>query len=286
MDLIGKNQKTNYKKINNCASVSVIIPCYNCQDTILRAVTSVVEQTWKPKELILINDASQDDTLEILKNLQMKFGKDWVIKIINLSENKGPSCARNAGWDIATQSYIAFLDADDAWHPNKIGIQLKYMMEHSEIVVTGHRFQWIRSGGRTIKPLPTHYTVKSISRLRILLSNRLSTISVMLKREIHFRFESTKRFSEDYLLWLSIILSGNKAAFIDLELAYIYKAPYGEGGLSSNLWNMEKGELDVFNRLRKSNKISMLEWLILNLYSLLKFLLRWIKCNIRFNTVM
>jgi len=267
------------------APVSVIIPCYNCKDTIGRTVESIFEQTWRPAEVILVDDASTDKSPKVLLELQKIYGSE-LIKVILSEKNGGPGAARNKGWDIATQPYIAFLDADDTWHPEKIAIQLKYMIEHSEIVVTGHGVRWLRSVDISITSLPTRYTVKPISQLQMLLSNCLATRSVMLKREIDFRFEPTKRFSEDYLLWLSIILSGNKATFIDLELAYIYKAPYGEGGLSGDLWNMEKGELDVFNRLRKSNKIGMLEWLILNLYSLLKFLLRWIKCNIRFNTVM
>jgi len=264
--------------------VSVIIPMYNAGNTIIGCLDSILDQTYTDFEIIIVDDGSTDSSYEIVKDY---INKNNIQNLTLLKQdNQGPSIARNKGWDIATQPYIAFLDADDTWHPEKIAIQLKYMIEHSDVVITGHGVRWLRSVDINITSLPTNYTVKPISRFQMLLSNCLATRSVMLKREIDFRFEPTKRFSEDYLLWLSIILSGNKAAFIDLELAYTYKAPYGEGGLSGDLWNMEKGELDVFNRLRKSNKISMLEWLILNLYSLLKFLLRWIKCNIRFNTVM
>ncbi|MGC8903500.1 MAG: glycosyltransferase family 2 protein [Fervidobacterium sp.] len=255
------------------APVSVIIPCYNCRETIERAVKSVFEQIWRPSEVILVDDASTDGTPEVLLELQKFYGRKWV-KVILRKKNGGPGAARNTGWDLATQPYIAFLDADDAWHPEKIAIQLKYMMEHSDVVITGHGVRWFRSVDISITPLPTHFTIKPISRLQILLSNRLSTISVMLKREIDFRFEPTKRFSEDYLLWLSIILSGNKAAFIYLELAYTYKALYGQGGLSGDLWNMEKGELENYYILFRKKLINFVLFIFVSFFSLIKYLRR------------
>ena len=275
MDLMEENQE-----INSYAPVSVIIPCYNCEDSILRAVNSVIDQTWKPKEIILVNDGSKDNTLEILGKLQKKFGRDW-IKIINLPENKGPSSARNAGWDIATQPYVAFLDADDAWHPDKIRVQLNYMLEHQDIVLTGHKVKYINSSYNVdVTPIVYNYAVKNISPLQLLIRNRFSTPSVILKNEIPFRFEYTKRFSEDYLLWLNIVFSGYKAVILELELAYLFKAPYGEGGLSSNLWKMELGELDTLRRICTLYKLNKAIWYLVASYSFMKFASRWIKCNI------
>jgi len=133
------------KTLNNFASVSVVIPCYCCKNTIERAVKSVAEQTLRPAELIIVDDASNDGTLEFLFEIKRKYGNDW-IKIIPRQENRGPGATRNVGWDIATQPFIAFLDADDAWHPHKIEIQLKYMQEHPAIDITGHRSRWLREG--------------------------------------------------------------------------------------------------------------------------------------------
>src|SRR5512147_969550 len=93
------------------ASVSVIIPCYNCRHTIRRTINSIVQQTLKPAEVILIDDCSQDNTLEILQELQQKFSKNW-IKIISLPVNSGPATARNQGLNLATEDYVALLDAD------------------------------------------------------------------------------------------------------------------------------------------------------------------------------
>jgi len=256
------------------APVSVIIPCYRCQDTIARAVQSVAAQTWCPAEVILIDDASGDDTPRVLQTLEKSYGNNW-IRVIIRQENGGPGAARNTGWDIATQPYIAFLDADDVWHPRKVEIQLRYMLGHPEIALSGHRWRWL-SEGEPLPTLPQCYTVKSIRCWQMLLTNRLSTPTVMLKRDLNFRFEPDKRYSEDYLLWLKCICSGYKAAFIDLPLAYIYKAPFGAGGLSAWLGAMEKGELDTYWRLHKEGLISWSSFAALSIFSILKYTRRLI----------
>ncbi|MHB1099234.1 MAG: glycosyltransferase family 2 protein, partial [Burkholderiales bacterium] len=106
--------------------VSVIIPCYRCAETIARAVDSVLKQTLPPEEILLVEDCSGDDgnTLAVLHSLQQN---NPFIRVIPLAKNGGPAAARNAGWDAAKQPYIAFLDADDAWHPKKLEIQYSWM---------------------------------------------------------------------------------------------------------------------------------------------------------------
>jgi len=261
------------------APVSVVIPCYHCKDTIHCAVQSVAAQSWRPAEVILVDDASDDDTPRVLRALQDRYGNNWV-RVIPRQVNGGPGAARNTGWEIATQPYIAFLDADDFWHPRKIEIQLKYMLEHPEIAISGHRYRWLKEG-EAIPPLPESYTIKPITRWQMLLSNRLSTITVMLKRSLNFRFEPSKRYSEDYLLWLQIISSGYKATLIDLALAYLYKAPYGAGGLSGQLWKMEKGQLDTYRRLRSEGLISWPVFVGLSALSMAKYLRRVMICKLR-----
>lgn len=120
--------------------VSVVVPCYCCEGTIERAVDSVMKQTALPAEVLLVDDASPDQgrTLNKLRQLQGRFRDKTHIEVIALKNNGGPSVARNAGWEAATQPYIAFLDADDAWHPQKLEIQYEWMKEYSEVVLTGH----------------------------------------------------------------------------------------------------------------------------------------------------
>ena len=253
-------------------SVSVIIPCYNCSDTIDRALDSVVKQSFKPLEIILVNDASNDGTLSKLLDLQNQFDKKWV-KVISLTINYGPATARNEGWKIASGKYIAFLDADDAWHPKKIEIQYTLMLNAPYMSLTGHICERIRGNesGTSFNEKYKTYQVKPFFQL---LSNRFLTRSVMLKRELPFRFEDGKRYSEDYLLWLEILLNGYKSYYIDSSLAYSFKSPFGEGGITRDLWKMELGELDTFKRLYEKELLSILTVICFSCFSLMKFIIR------------
>ena len=267
--------------------VSVVIPCYCCEDTIERAVVSVMNQTALPVEVIVVDDASPDHgrTLSKLQELQERFRDKTHIEIIALKNNSGPSVARNAGWETATQPYIAFLDADDAWHPQKLEIQYGWMKEHPEIALTGHKCLWLKEDSlpQSCEPLPKveEFQVRRITKLSLLFSSRFSTPSVILKSELPFRFEPKKRYSEDYLLWLQITLSGYQGAYLDLPLAYLYKAPYGEGGLSGDLWKMEKGELDTYYQVYKEGYINLFAWLFLVLFSSAKFCRRVFKVYLK-----
>ena len=88
--------------------ISVVIPCFRCSATIERAVMSVAVQSVLPNEVILVDDASGDDTLSQLHRLQSRFSTGW-IKIIELNTNSGAGTARNKGWDAAKSEFVAFL---------------------------------------------------------------------------------------------------------------------------------------------------------------------------------
>src|SRR5574340_1082572 len=120
--------------IDERAPVSVVIPCYCCSETIGRALVSIASQTMLPQEVILVEDASPDggETLGKLRHLAGEYGETFIVKVIALKENCGAGSARNRGWEAAGQPYIAFLDADDAWHPKKIELQYSWMCEHPE----------------------------------------------------------------------------------------------------------------------------------------------------------
>lgn len=269
--------------LRNKASVSVIIPCYRCTDTIDRAVESVYCQTWQPKEVILVEDCSDDGTLDHLHALAKKYADDWV-QVIESPKNGGPGTARNVGWEHATQPFVAFLDADDSWHPQKIEIQYGWMVAHSDVILTGHDCPQL---SKDESPSPDdvfdRYNVPAhqVSKGDLLLSNRFPTRSVMLRQDIEQRFAKGKYHCEDYLLWLEIVCSGGSAFNIDLPLAYIHKAAYGEAGLSSQMWNMQKGELDAYRNLYKKNLINVANCLFLVPFSFLKYFKRVFLKSIR-----
>jgi len=254
------------------APVSVIVPCYRCSATIERAVDSAFQQTMRTAECILIDDCSGDDTLAALEQLQKKYGKSW-IKIISLAENGGPSVARNEGWDMASQPYLAFLDADDSWHPRKIELQYSWMAGHKDAAMTGHAFGIWHKDEKTPKAIGS-LKGHTISAKSLLVKNRFSTPTVMLKRELEFRFNKTKRFSEDYLLWLSLVLRGYTAVWFDSLLAFGYKEYYGEGGQSGQLWAMEKGQLHTYWIIYKEGLINWITCIFLTIFSVLKYFRR------------
>src|SRR6185503_10449018 len=99
--------------------VSVVIPCFQAHATLPRAVASVAQQSARPRELIVVDDASGEDTAAVLRDLQRRYGEDW-LRVVRLERNQGPASARNAGWQAARGEYVAFLDADDSWLPAKL----------------------------------------------------------------------------------------------------------------------------------------------------------------------
>lgn len=254
------------------AAVSVVIPCYRCAKTIHRAIASVAAQTCLPQEVILVEDGSSDETLGMLRDVQQQYGERW-IRIIALQVNVGPSIARNAGWDAAVGDFVAFLDADDAWHPEKIKLQYTFMVSHPEFTLTGHRHRQLECPP-TKHPAITQDTFDTVSYRALLLSNRFITPSAMIKRATPCRFDADKRHMEDFHLWLTVAAGGGKIAILDAELAYIFKAPFGEIGLSADILAMEKGELDCYRKLHHAGHLGGGATLALSAYSCAKFLRR------------
>ncbi len=265
------------------APVSVVIPCYRCSDTVRRAIESVIEQTMLPAEMLLIEDCSDDQgsSLAALFSLQGQYRSVIDIKVFSLAINGGPGVARNVGWDEAKQPYVAFLDADDSWHPMKIEIQYGWMCSHPAVDLTGHQSTLIASAG-VIADLPEQIPVSRVRPLRFLLSNSLPMRSVMLRREkILQRFCPDKRRAEDYLLWLTVIFSGHEVFRIELPLSYSYKSDFGESGLTADLWKMEKGVLDTYQRIYADGHISGALYLFVQCFSLAKYLRRLLVLRLR-----
>lgn len=253
--------------------VSVIIPCYRCSETISRALRSVYLQTYRPFEVILVDDCSGDGTLDELLSLQDRYGHDWV-RVVNLQINSGAASARNAGWGCARGQYIAFLDSDDAWHPKKVEIQYNLMNRDYSVDLIGHdriRIAEVpeqESGGLVGS---VDGAVSQVSALRLRFSNCFPTSSVMIRKNSDFRFAEGKRFSEDYDLWLRLAHSGYLCWYISLPLAYCFKHQYGAGGLSSEHANMIKGELENYLDLYRANQIGGFGLFCVLAYALLKF---------------
>lgn len=252
--------------------VTVVIPCFRCALTIRRAIYSVVQQTKKPTEIILVDDASGDETLDVLREIEAQY-LGWV-KVISLNKNSGAGSSRNAGWALAAQPYIAFLDADDTWHQKKIEIQYGYMTAHPEVVLSGHGHRLLNQDDVLPDWEVAQCDAQRIHKWAMLWSNKFVTPSVMVRRDVAYRFIDKQRHMEDHMLWLQIICSGVCVVKLSAELAAIYKGPFGVMGLSSQMWLMERGDLENYRRLYHAKLINGFQWATLGIYSLLKYVRR------------
>jgi teichuronic acid biosynthesis glycosyltransferase TuaG len=264
------------------APVSVVIPCYRSQKTVRVALASVLGQTLKPAEILLVDDASCDGTLELLRALECELAGvhagapaaefEPQVRVIALTRNSGPGAARNAGWDAATQPWLAFLDADDAWHPRKLEIQWAWLVARPEVALCGH-CTWLAANGRIDPLVEVVPTATRLTLVQMLVSCRLPTRSVMLRRDLPFRFRG-RDVTEDYLLWLQVIAAGSQAWLLEVPLACSFRPDFSPGGYSGQLWAHEKRELAALQVLRDEGRLSWAVWSVSSAWSLLKFLRR------------
>ncbi|SDD82508.1 Glycosyl transferase family 2 [Paraburkholderia lycopersici] len=260
------------------AQVSVIIPCFNCSRTIERAVESLAGQTLAPREVILVNDCSTDATPIRLRSLADRYEAGW-IRVVDLDRNSGPGRARNVGWEHASQPYIAFLDSDDTWHPEKLEIQYGWMSRHPGVAITGHPVVQIdESTDVSVQPLPAVGEPKVVPRWRVLFSNRFTPSSIVMRADCAARFDESKRHAEDYFMLLGVCLVDRGAGYLfSTPLSYVYKAQFGAAtGLSAQLWKIQKGEQDNYRHFWKIGAISRAEWMCFSVLSAAKYLRRCI----------
>ncbi|RYG31234.1 MAG: glycosyltransferase family 2 protein, partial [Burkholderiales bacterium] len=205
--------------------VSVVIPFYRAQSTLGRALASVAAQTQPVQEVIIVDDASGPEAAAVLARIV----SDWphlAAKIVTLPANAGAGAARNAGWAASAGAFVAFLDADDAWHPRKIEIQSHYLRNHDEVDVCGHAHchalaQQLQADASPVPDdLATLFRAASanIGRFSILLRNPFVTPSVMLRRDLAQRFDDGQRHMEDHRLWMRMVLSGVRVRRLGLAL--------------------------------------------------------------------
>lgn len=246
---------------------SVIIPCYNSSSTIETCLLSVFNQTVLPKEIIVVDDGSTDDSLsklEILKNS----APNTINFIIISQKNAGPSKARNHGIKIASAEWIAFLDSDDCWIYNKMELQFNTIANDPNIVLCGTLYN--------ISPKNINKST-IISFKKLLFKNFFNTPTVLVKSVVFktFSFDETQKYSEDYKLWLSLCYK-YKCVLINENLAanVINKKIYGDKGLSANLWEMQKGEMSNFYYFFKTKRIGLFLFLTCISFSALKFFKR------------
>lgn len=181
--------------------VSVIIPTYNRKELCKRAVSSVFSQTNKDYELIVIDDCSNDGTSA---KYLCEGSKSLIYK--KLGSNSGVSRARNIGVDIASGTWLAFLDSDDVWHPKKLEKQIAWTHENRGYSIVQTKEVWIRNGVR-VNPPKTHEKIGGSIFRESLVRCMITPSSVMIRKDFFNeigRFNESLPACEDYDLWLRI----------------------------------------------------------------------------------
>ncbi len=213
--------------------VSVIIPTFNRLEFLKKSVAAVMGQISQPRELIVVDDGSTDATWAWLQSLAIPN-----LRIFRL-ENGGPARARNWGVSHAASKYLAFLDSDDYWLPEKLKVQFQFLEEHPEFKICQTQEIWLRNGVRVNSKLKHRKPSGSIfvACLKLCL---ISPSAVMMEREL---FESLGGFDpafavcEDYDLWLRASL---KTPVWTLEKALTVKCGGHPDQLSKKHWGMDR----------------------------------------------
>lgn len=180
--------------------VSVIIPTYNRRELVARAVLSVLEQTRQPDELLVVDDGSSDGTAE---SLRRQFGSG--VRVIETPQ-RGVAAARNTGVRASGGEWLAFLDSDDRWLPEKLAVQLAWLGSNPEAQICQTEEIWIRNG-RRVNPRLRHRKPSGTIFLASLELCLVSPSAVLLRRSLFERvggFDESFLACEDYDLWLRI----------------------------------------------------------------------------------
>jgi glycosyltransferase involved in cell wall biosynthesis len=222
-------------------SISVVIPTYNCGPYIGEAIDSVLGQSLPPDEIVVVDDGSTDDTPE---RVAAYAGRVRYIR----QENARVSVARNRGIAETSGELIAFLDADDVWHPAKLERQLAVLRERPEIGALGTRLiNWPQQRFVPAGELPPTEVI-NLPMERMLIKNELTTSSVIVRRNLIERlgaFDPTLFGPEDYDMWIRIGLVAGLAK-IDLRLAGHRNLP---GSLNKQSETMRDGLARIMLKL-------------------------------------
>jgi glycosyltransferase involved in cell wall biosynthesis len=228
--------------------VSIIIPTFNRKKRIETAIVSVLHQTYKNFELIIVDDGSRDETEKVIK----QYGNHL---LYFFQTNQGVSAARNLGIEKSKGSYICFLDSDDAWLENKLETQVNLIRANPQIKICFTDEIWIRNGIR-VNPKKIHRKYSGWIYQKCLPLCIISPSSVMIHREV---FEQVGRFDpqmtvcEDYDLWLRIS-HHYPLTFIPQRL--VIKKGGHQDQLSRKYWGMDQYRVRALEKMLQNYTLS------------------------------
>jgi len=231
--------------LNKSFEISTIIPTYNRKHTLGRAIDSVYDQSYNVNEIILVDDGSNDGTKEWINQQYPK------INFISQS-NSGVSSARNCGIKEAKFNWIALLDSDDEWLPDKIQKQVEYLESNPDYLCCHTNEIWIRNG-RRVNQMKKHKKFGGNIFFNSLDMCRISPSSILFHKSILDQtgyFDERFAICEDYDLWLRI---SAKFPILFLDIPLIKKYGGHKDQLSKVSEGIEKYRIDVLEKLINTN---------------------------------
>ncbi len=229
---------------------SVIIPMYNCSETIGQTIQSALRQSYRNLEILVINDQSTDSSLNIVKSLA---DKDDRIHIIQNQKNLGVAQSRNKGFESVTGEYVALLDGDDVWEPKKLEKQIA-ILKNVNCDFCYSSYLYINNAGKEIG-LP-HIIPDTCTYEHLLKENFICCSSVVLRTEVVRKHQMTSEFfHEDFVYWLELLKSGYNGIGCTQVLV---KYRVSQSGRSYNKFSSAKNRWLIYRKYCKISLISSL----------------------------
>lgn len=223
--------------------ISIVVPVYQAADYIVQTLAMVRAQTYTDWELIMVEDASKDDSAAVIEEY-LRTHADPRIRLIRQKENGGAARARNTGVDAANGRYLAYLDADDVWFPDKLSKELAFLKEkQAGFVFTAYEFgdADAKGTGKIVHVPETLCYEQALSRTVIFTSTVLFDLERIPKELV--KMPEVK--SEDTAAWWRILRNGHTAYGMD-DVTTIYRRP--ARSLSSNKWEAVKRIWALYRR--------------------------------------
>src|SRR5690606_30251642 len=226
--------------------VSIITPSYNSAQYIVRTIDSILAQTYRNWELLVIDDCSTDNSRDVI---QKYMDNDSRIRLISLNENSGAAVARNTGIRNASGRFIAFLDSDDTWHPEKLDKQINFMLSN-HYPFTFTNYCKVNENGNFIKDVKTPLVVNYNKMLQ---TNYIGCLTVIYDTnslgKVYFPLI---RKRQDYALWLKILKITPNGYALNENLAFY---TVRSDSISANKFNVAKYNWTVYREVEKLSLI-------------------------------
>jgi glycosyltransferase involved in cell wall biosynthesis len=261
--------------------VSVVIPTYNSSGTLKRALDSVYSQSLLPREIIVVDDGSDD--WEQSRLIVSSCPDSVSTRLIRMATNQGVSSARNIGVSAALGRYLAFLDSDDVWYRDKLAIQCG-LMSRCNLDFTMHQYRDdLNSSGNNaegnhdMSPPP----LSLLSPWTPLFRND-NTSTVMVLRASMVPYDASMRRGEDFILYMELLAKpGCRCMYIRSVLAGAFKSTLGVSGLSQDVRGMHLGRMIALRKLMDRGSIGIGQYLFGISTETMKYPIRFLRVALR-----